>query len=119
MSIKKIRNILNHSLLEDGEMHYSLYEYELEELQDKLKASLAADRDELIFAVTEHSGHCAMLLIDHNGNPYINEEARNQLKQYWEQAYNYNMRLLIPIFAKQLNNGEIPIIGAKTAAFEA
>lgn len=119
MSIKKIQNILNGALLKGKEMHYSLYEYELEELQNKLKTSLANDKNELIFAVTEHSGHCAMLLIDSNGNSYINKEARDQLKKYWKYAYNHNMKLLIPVFAKQLNNGDIPITGVNRAAFEA
>lgn len=115
-NIQNIQNILEQSLLKDGEMYYSLYEYELEELQDKLKLSLAADKDELIFAVTEHSGHSAMLLIDCNGNSYINEEARIKLKEYWKNSYNYNMDLLIPVFAKQLNNGDIPVNGVKIQA---
>jgi hypothetical protein len=48
-------------------MEYRLYEYELKELLDELKSSLAADRDDYIFAVTENSGHVAMVLIENSG----------------------------------------------------
>jgi len=58
-------------------MPYGLYEYELEELLDELKASLAADHDDYIFAVTENSGHVAMVLIEKAGHVYSNE-ARNE-----------------------------------------
>jgi hypothetical protein len=64
--------------------------------------------------VTENSGHVAIVLVDHAGHVYINEEAREQLKAYWPAAYESNMRKLIPFFARQLNVGELPLNGVKT-----
>src|SRR5690606_8941096 len=47
------------------------------------------------------------------GHVYINEQAREKLKALWPAAYESNMRRLIPVFAMQLNEGEIPINGVK------
>lgn len=115
MSAKKIENLLKQALIHDGEMQYELYEYELKELLDELRSSMAKDQDEYIFAVTENSGHVAMLLIEKAGRVYINDEAREKLKTLWQTAYESNMKKLIPAFAKQLNEGEIPINGVKAA----
>ena len=95
-------------------MPYGLYEYELEELLDELTASLAADHDDYIFAVTENSGHVAMVLIEQAGHVYINEQARKKLQALWPRTYTRNMRHLIPVFARQLHHGELPINGVKT-----
>ena len=95
-------------------MHYRLYEYELEELLDELKSSLAKDKDDYIFSVTENSGHVAMVLIENSGQVHINEEAREKLKAFWPATYESNMKKLIPLFAKQLNAGELPINGVKS-----
>ena len=67
----------NHRMLP---MQYGLYEYELEERVDELTASLAADQDDYIFAVTENSGHVAMVLIEKSGQVHINEQAREKLR---------------------------------------
>ncbi len=91
-----------------------MYEYELEELVDELSSSLAADQDDLIFAVTENSGHVAMVLIEKSGQVHINEQAREKLCALWPAAYESNMQQLIPAFAKQLKAGELPINGVKT-----
>jgi hypothetical protein len=72
MTTKDIKKLLEHTLLHDGVMHYSLYEHELEESIDEFKSSLEADQDDYIFAVTENSGHVAMVLIDKSGQVYIN-----------------------------------------------
>ena len=53
MTAKNIEKLLRQTLLYDEAMQYGLYEYELEELLDELKSSLAADHDDYIFAVTE------------------------------------------------------------------
>ena len=72
MTKKDIKKLLEQTLLRDGVMHYSLYEYELEESIEEFKSSLEADQDDYIFAVTENSGHIAMVLIDRSGKVYIN-----------------------------------------------
>jgi hypothetical protein len=113
MTTKNIKKQLKNALVNDGEMYYGLYEYELEELLDHLKSSLEKDRDEFIFAVTENNNHVAMVLIEKTGQVYINESARNKLKNLWDKAYLHNINKLIPLFAKQLNNGDIPINGVK------
>jgi len=114
MSVKNIKKLLDQALLHDGEMQYGLYEYELEELLDELKSSLAQDKDDYIFTVTENSGHVAMVLIEKSGQVHINEQAREKLKAFWPAAYESNMKKLIPAFAKQLSAGELPINGVKT-----
>jgi frataxin-like iron-binding protein CyaY len=113
MTAKKIKKLLEQALLYDGEMHYSLYEYELEELLDYLKSSMEKDKDDYIFAVTENTGHVAMVLIEKSGEMYINEQAREKLKALWPAAYESNMKKLIPAFAKQLSKNEMPINGVK------
>jgi len=114
MAAKDIEKLLRNALINDGKMQYRLYEYELEELLDDMKSSLIKDRDEFIFAITENNNDVAMVLIEKSGKVYINELARNKLKDLWSNAYLYNMNKLIPVFAKQLNDGEIPINGVKT-----
>ena len=113
MTKKDIKKLLEQTLLLDDIMHYSLYEYELEESLDEFKSSLEADQDDYIFAVTENSGHIAMVLIDRSGKVYINEQARDKLRTVWKDAYNKNMRMLIPVFVRQLHSGVLPINGVK------
>ena len=114
MTANNIKRILQQTLLHDTAMQYGLYAYELEELLDELKASLAADQDDYLFAVTENSGHVAMVLIEKAGQVYINEQAREKLQALWSVAYTSNMKKLIPTFARQLHQGELPINGVKT-----
>jgi hypothetical protein len=114
MTAKNIEKRLRQTLLLDAAMQYGLYEYELEELLDELKSSLAADQDDYIFAVTENSGHVAMVLIEKSGEVHINEQAREKLQALWPVAYTSNMKKLIPAFARQLHQGELPINGVKT-----
>ncbi len=115
MSVRQIAKLLEQSLLHDGDMKYGLYEYETEELLDELTVSLAADQDDYIFAVTENSGHVAMVLIKKSGQLYVNEQAREKLEALWFVAYKRNMKALIPVFAQQLHKGDLPINGVKTA----
>jgi len=114
MSAKKIEKLLEKALIHDGEMAYALYEYELEEHLDKLKSSMAEDNDDFIFTVTENTGDVAMLLIEKSGQTHINEQARERLKELWFGAYESNMRMLIPAFAKQLSEDTLPINGVRT-----
>ena len=114
MTAKNIERLLEQTFLHDGAMQYGLYEYELEELVDELTSSLAADQDDYIFAVTENSGHVAMVLIEKSGQVHINEQAREKLRALWPATYASNMQQLIPAFAKQLHAGELSINGVKT-----
>ena len=114
MAKNSTKKLLQQALLHDGEMRHELYEYELEEMLDDLKSSMAQDKDDYIFAVTENGGDVAMVLIEKSGQVHINEEARERLKALWPAAYESNMKTLIPAFAAQLNGGEIPINGVKT-----
>jgi hypothetical protein len=118
--IKDIKKTLETALLNNGNMAQDLYEYELEELLDELIASLIEDEDDFLFAVTTHKNDltgkqdCAMLLIEKSGAVHINEFARDRLKALWQDAYIRNMKKLIPAFAKQLHEGDLPINGVKT-----
>ncbi len=114
MTVKDITRLLERALLRDGDMQHELYKYELEEILDDLRSSMVQDKDDYIFAVTENSGHVAMVLIEQSGQVHVNEPARNKLRALWPAAYENNMKKLIPVFAKQLNRGEIPINGVKT-----
>ena len=113
MSIKKIEKLLTRALLDDGKMEYALYEHELEEILDHLRDSMAHDKDDYIFTVTENNGDVAMVLIKKSGMVYINEQARERLKKYWPAAYEENMKRFIPLFARQLSMNEFPITGVK------
>ena len=118
---KDLKIVLKNALLNDGKMEYELYEYEFEELLDELLASLIEDKDDFLFAITTHkndvTGHedTAMVLIEPSGTVHINELARDKLKEEWKGGYEGNMKKLIPDFAKQLYEGEIPINGVKAA----
>jgi hypothetical protein len=119
-TVKDLKKVLENALLNDGKMEYDLYEYEFEELLDELLASLIEDKDDLLFAITTHKNDVtgkedtAMVLIDQSGKAHINELARDKLKDVWKGAYERNMKKLIPDFAKQLHEGDIPINGIKT-----
>src|SRR5262249_18313860 len=115
MGTKKTEKSLEQALLQDGEMQKALYEYELEELLDDLRSSLAEDNDDYIFAVTENDGDVAMVLIEKSGRAYVNEQAREKLKELWSAAYEGNMRKLVPVFTKEISEGELPINGVKIA----
>jgi hypothetical protein len=113
---KKIESCLRRALLQEGKMEQSLYEYELEEHIDYWYDGLKADRDEFVFAVTENSGHVAMVLITPEKTVYVNEEARAKLAQIWSNAnaYTVNMKRLIPMMAADLAEGTIAVNGVKT-----
>lgn len=114
MTVHTITRRLEEALLRNGPMRDELYAFELEGLVDDLKASMAQDQDEYIFAVTENNGDVAMVLVEQSGRVHINEQARTKLQALWPAAYERNMQRLIPAFAKQLHAGEIPINGVKT-----
>ena len=113
MTAKNIEKRLEQTLIHDEAMQYGLYTYEFEEALDELKSSLAHDRDDDIFAVTENSGHVAMVLLEPSGQVYINEQAKEKLQALWPVTYERNMKQLIPVFAQQLHAGALPINGVK------
>ncbi len=113
MKKRKIANTLRKALLEDGKMERALYEYELEEHIDYWYEGLKSDRDQLVFAVTESSGHVAMVLITPDKTIYVNEEAREKLAKFWIKAYENNINQLIPMMAENLANDIISVTGVK------
>ncbi|MGV2832044.1 hypothetical protein [Myxosarcina sp. GI1(2024)] len=114
MRKKKIANLLRKALLQDGRMERALYEHELAAHIDYWYEGLKADRDEFVFAVTQNSGHVAMVLIAADKTVYINEDAREQLLKEWPLAYKTNLKRLIPMMAEELANDIISVNGVKT-----
>lgn len=114
MSKSKITKNIKKALLQDGKMEHRLYEFELLSLVDDLKESLAEDKDEYMFALTERGGDVAMVLIEPSGDIYINEEAREKLKALWPKAYEHNIKKLTPYFVNELISERIPVQGVKT-----
>lgn len=119
MTKNQIKKALEDALFKDGVMEMGLYEYELEDMQEDLKATLLEDGDDYIFAITVHTNDetqkqdCAMVLIEKTGEVFINEAARDKLKEIWERGYAANLRSVLPDFIAQLHNSEIPINGIK------
>ena len=113
---KRIEKALKIALLENGEMSYGLYEFDLEDGLDYWRDSLREDNDDYLFAVTENSGDVAMVLFEKSGKIHINEQAREKLQALWiGSAYAQNMKNLIPMFAMDLKAGGIPNTGFKIA----
>lgn len=94
-------------------MEQSLYEYELEEHIDYWYEGLKADRDDFVFAVTENSGHVAMVLIMADKTVLMNEVARAKLAELWQRNYSINMERLIPVMAKELADDTLYVTGVK------
>ena len=114
MSKKTIEKNLIKALLNDGEMAYALFEYELKEHVNEYLKSKQADNDDYFFAVTEHTNDVAMLLIDEKNKVHVNEKARALLKKLWpKSAYKYNMQILIPQMADELSKGFLFVTGVK------
>ena len=113
---KQIEKHLRKALLQEGQMEQALYEFELEEHLDYWYEGLKADRDEFVFAVTEHSGDVAMVLITKEKTIYVNEEARAKLSQLWSKAYRGNITHLIPMMAEGLAQEIISVNGVKTVS---
>ena len=80
---KRIEKVLTTALLDDGEMIHALYEYDLAKHIDEWYEGLLADKEQIVFVVTENNGHVAMVLITEDKTIYINEEAREKLKARW------------------------------------
>lgn len=116
MSRKTIEKNLKKALLQDGPLVQALYEFELEEHVAEYLQSKREDDDKYFFAVTEHTNDVALLLIDENDQLHINEAARAGLKQLWADAYEHNIKKLIPNMAEQLEAGYLFSAGVKEVA---
>ena len=114
MTAKNIERRLEQTFLHDGARQYGRYEYELAELVDERTASLAADQDDDIFAVTEQRGQVAMVLIEQSGRVPINAQARATRRALWPATSASTMPQWMPAFANQLQAGELPRNGVKT-----
>ncbi len=118
--IPEIKKALENALLHDGSMEPLLYEYEFEEILPELVETLTTDKDDYLYAITTHKNDItgiedtAMVLIEASGETYINELARDKLKEIWAGAYVKNIKQLIPDYAKQLHEGDLPMNGLKT-----
>ena len=115
MSQKKIAILLRQALLYGGPMERELYEYELEEHIDDWYQGLLDDQNDLVFAVTENSGHVAMVLITPDKTIYVNEEARDYLSNSWSNVYQSNMQRLIPGMVDNLAQNQLAIHGVSIA----
>ena len=111
---KRIEKLLRKALIQNGEMAYALYEYELAEHIDYWYDGLKKDRNEFVFAVTENTGHTAMVLIEKDKKLYINEDGRKKLHDFWGKMYTENMEILIPRMAEDLANDIISVNGVNT-----
>lgn len=112
---KRIEKLLRKALMQNGEMAEALYDYELAEHIDYWYEGLQADQNEFVFAVTENSGDTAMVLITKEKMIYVNEMARRKLSKIWGDAYQSNMKMLIPDMAEQLANDIIAVNGVTLA----
>jgi hypothetical protein len=113
MSKKRIQKNLARALLQGVGFAEALYEYELAEHVDEYFQSKKQDGDLFFFAVTEHSGDVAMLLIDKDDVLHINEDARQWLLDYWPDTYVYNIERILPTIADQLDQGFLFSVGVK------
>ncbi len=119
-AITEIKKALENALLNDGTMEQLLYEYEFEEILPELVETLMADKDDYLYAITTHKNDvtgnedAAMVLIAASGESYINELAREKLKEIWDGAYVKNIKQLIPGYAKQLHEGDLPMNGLRS-----
>lgn len=113
MRKKTIEKNLRKALLENGPFAQALFEYELEEHIEEYLQSKRVDEDKYFFAITEHTNDVAMLLIDGHDNVHVNEDARTALKKLWQNAYEHNLRRLIPDMASELDAGYLYTAGVK------
>lgn len=114
MSQKTIKQNLKKALLDGGAFAQALFEYELEEHVEEYIKSKREDNDEFFFAVTEHSGDVAMLLIDKNDELHVNEDARALLEKIWRgSVYKSNIQRLLPDMAGELDKGYLFTAGVK------
>jgi hypothetical protein len=113
MTAATITKLLKKALLEEGDMAYALYEHELKEHIDYWYKELKRDREDVVFVVTENTGHVAMVLITRDKTVYVNEDARQELMKIWKDHYASNVELLLPSMVRDLANDVFAVTGVK------
>lgn len=105
--------VLYKTLLLDGEMFQSLYEYEMQEHIADWTEGMKADNDDFVFVVTENNGHAAMIVITKEENLLINESARAYIKEVWQKNYVKNIEMLLPQMVAELSAGYFSVNGVR------
>lgn len=113
MGKKTIEQNLRNVLLGGQACVQALFEYELEEHIDEYRRSKQRDGDVIFFAVTEHSDHVAMLLIDEHDVLHVNEQARAALQRIWGAQYATNTERIIPSMVEDLDAGFLFAAGVR------
>jgi hypothetical protein len=111
MSVKSVQKLLESALIGDQAMCDALLSANLIEHKDQFSKSLEADNEDVIFAIDQHENSIAMLLIEKNGDFYVNTDAKDRLKFYWKHNYENNLKKFIPFMANQLTAGEFAVLG--------
>ena len=115
MPADAIAQRLTEILLNDADMSAELFEDELMPNLKEFRSSMEKDGDEFMFAIAEHQGEVAMVLLEPEEKTYINADARRRLKERWPRSYENNMEVMIPEFAEDLDGGEFAIVGVAPA----
>ena len=114
MSKMTTEKYLVRALLDDGAMSKPLFEEELQDQIDEFLKSKKEDGDDFIFAITERDNQVAMLLIDRDDKVLVNEDARAELKTYWQKTvYEDNILMLLPQMVDELDEGYYFVTGVK------
>ena len=114
MSKLTTEKYLVRALLDDGAMSKALFEEELQDQTDEFLKSKQEDGDDYFFAITERDKQVAMLLIDRDNKVHVNEEARAELKTFWQKTvYEDNILMLLPQMVDELNEGYYFVTGVK------
>jgi len=108
---REISDLLSKALLQQGQMDYDLYKFELEEHLQEWYAGLKSDRNNFVLVVTENSGSVAMVLISKDKKVYVNEDGRDKLSAIWKLNYENNVRLLLPVMADDIDNDFFSVTG--------
>ena len=112
-SKKKIAADLQSALSEQKPLSADLYADVLAEYEVELSASLNQDADDALLCVLVEDGEVAMMLIDWDGSIYRNTDALNKLKAAWQQSFEKNMQILIPLFSSEISQGGLGVAGIK------
>lgn len=99
----------------DGPLSQRLYEREMAEHIGYWRQGMRRDKDDFFLAVNERDGEVALLLLDKKGQPFVNEQARRELRRRWGApgVYASNMLLFIPDMARELAGDTIWTMGVK------
>lgn len=109
----QIEKALRKALLENGEMDFQLYKYELEEDVLAIKQGIIDDGEDFAIVITENKGNVAMFLMTKGGELHINEKAREKLNSMWIKTYEFNINYFLPSMLAVLKTGHYWINGVK------